>query len=268
MRTRGVWTKRVLVHHWVENHLAITACRKPNFFNYDDDYGYSGWEEPRRRLHGDPRLMSPKRAGERYVLKGQSRELYGWLFMMSPMGIWDMFERMARQRHPEWRDEALGPYLRASQEAKLISRGLEVLPRWYGEGREYVNSPWMWRRASHDRGYGVVHFVRLVLSSRWWSDRMGVGAMLLTPNRNIVGIKCHSTAKESWKCKTNASDRLEWCKWKICLHHGNTNPVGVALEMLREPQKENSPVSALRFKAFAHRFWGHQLTCKLTEGIL
>lgn len=270
MRTRAVWADQFVLYGWQESHSAIVPL-KVRVSDGDEPE----WIEPKRRFHGEPRYWMPSGSVEpRRVHRTVSRRLYGWRFRMESMDTWDMFDRMSRSQHCEWRDGVLGPYLSESDEQWLLSKGDVLLQRWTdGDGRRTV-SPWRRERGTRNRGWGPIAFIREVMSSRWWSDRMGVGHLLLVPSEEFLPSRpsvCRSTVSLHGTFKSVLT--REWCRdyrWRISLSRKLTSPMGIALELLREGasteggvMRRGKFVNRDRLAAFAVRFWGEKLSREL-----
>ena len=251
MRQRAVWLRTVRAYSWTEVHAGRDVVLMET-----DSYENGIWVEPQKRLHGSPFMREKATELSRYrPLREVNRHRYGMLFVMRPIETWDMFERMARAKHSEWRDDAPGPYLTPSQEEALRRRGEYLFPPVYAPGQ--AAELWKWPSSLHLKKWGLPHWIQVVLGSRWWSDRMGVGNTLILPPRESLPARvaqCWDRHAEGTKCT-------------FSLKSGSVTPCGVALELLRERNKKDSPVNTLRFRAFAHRFWGEERARVLTEGI-
>jgi len=252
MRQRAVWLRRVRAYSWTEVHGGKRIVQdKLEFYDEGD------WVEPYKRLHGSPFILEETREGTLYrPLREVRRERYAMLFVLRRIDTWDMFERMARAKHSEWRDDVHGPYLTPSQEEGLRRRGEWLFPPVYSAGQ--AAGMWEWSSSCDLKKWGLPHWIQVVLGSRWWSDRMGAGSILILPPKDGFPEK-YGTWWERYKERAGTT---------FTLQSGAHTPCGVALELLRERDKKDSPVSILRFRAFAHRFWGEERARMLTEGIV
>lgn len=251
MRQRAVWMRRVTAFSWTEVHAGRSVLIMET-----DSYENGNWVEPRKRLDGSPFMLEKTIDASHYKpMRDVTRRRYGMLFVLRPIDTWDMFERMARAKHSEWRDDAPGPYLTRSQEEALRRRGEFVFPPMYTPGQ--AAGLWEWSGCQDLKKWGLPHWIQVVLGSRWWSDRMGVGNILILPPREGVPARVASRWQNS-KAAVGST---------FSLKSGSVTPCGVALELLRERNKKDPPVNTLRFRAFAHRFWGEERARVLTEGI-
>lgn len=247
MRQRSVWIRRVQAYRWTEIHTGTVESSVQR--DYDE------WDEPLKRFHGSPFMReSTQDTLRNNVTREVNRDLYGFYFILRPLGTWDMFERMARAEHCEWRDDECGPYLTSAAEKALLQRGSEIFSPWYEKGHPLS---WEWRAGLDLKKHGMPRWIQSVVASRWWSDRMGVGNLLVLPPKNGL---------PSFGVRSPSKGFIEKAKWSFTLEGGRETPVGVALELLRERDKKDSPVSTRRFLAFAERFWGEERAKELTRG--